>query len=322
MHQGSPIVSRSSVWLARAAEASMRLDRRLAWGITLWAWAGTIALDRFTGPQINLLFVYMIISCFAAWCLGERVGLVIGLSSVATMSIVNGFFSAFPAEGHHLPLLPTLWNTAGRLIAFTLMVLLASGLRHALDQVSWRASTDPLTGVLNRGAFIRGMTGMVAQAQRRGTALMIAYVDLDGFKAVNDGHGHASGDVVLTRFAAAAEQAIRASDMFARVGGDEFALLLGLEECGQGDVIAERLHDRLTEALERTGFPVTCSMGALVLDGRQVTTASALIDAADGLMYEVKRAGKNALRVARGDLQPVTLARSAIAPVAPRRSAG
>lgn len=295
----------------------MRLDRRSAWAITLGAWATTIAIDQVTGPQINLLFVYMIISCFAAWCLSERVGLAIGLSSVAMMSLVNGVSTAFPAQGH-LSLIATLWNTAGRMIAFTILVLLASGLRYALDQVSWRASTDPLTGLLNRGAFTRGMVGMIAQAQRQKSALMIAYVDLDGFKAVNDLHGHASGDIVLTRFAAAAAQAIRASDLFARVGGDEFALLLGLEQCAQGDIIAERLHNRLTEALADTGFDVTCSMGALVLDGRQVTTTSALIDAADGLMYEVKRSGKNALRVARGDLQPVTLARSAMVPARSR----
>jgi diguanylate cyclase (GGDEF)-like protein len=314
------MASRSSVLLARAAEASMRLDRRLAWGLTLWAWAATIAVDRWSGPQINLLVFYMIVACFAAWCLGERIGLAIGLSSVAAMSIINGFYSAFPSHGV-LPLLPTVLNTLGRGAAFTMMILLASGLRHALDQVSWRASTDPLTGLLNRGAFTRGMAGLIAQAQRRGSALMIAYLDLDGFKGVNDQHGHASGDVVLTRFAAAAEQAIRASDLFARVGGDEFALLIGLDQCAQGDIVAERLHHRLSEALADTGFPVTCSMGALVLEGRQVTTTSALIDAADGLMYEVKRAGKNALRVARGDLQPVTLARSSMMPARSRRSA-
>jgi diguanylate cyclase (GGDEF)-like protein len=314
------MASRSSVLLARAAEASMRLDRRLAWGITLWAWAATIAVDRWSGPQINLLVLYMIVSCFASWCLGERIGLSIGLASVAAMSIINGFRTAFPMHGA-LPLLPTILNTLGRGAAFVMLVMLASGLRHALDQVSWRASTDPLTGLLNRGAFTRGMAGMISQAQRRGSALMIAYLDLDGFKGVNDLHGHASGDVVLTRFAAAAEQAIRASDLFARVGGDEFALLIGLDQCAQGDIVAERLHHRLTQALVATGFPVTCSMGALVLEGRQVTTTSALIDAADGLMYEVKRAGKNALRVARGDLQPVTLARSSMVPARSRRSA-
>jgi diguanylate cyclase (GGDEF)-like protein len=306
----SPVASRSSVLLARAAEASMRLDRKVAWGLTLWAWAATIALDRWSGPQINLVFLYMIVACFASWCLGERPGLGIALTSVAAMGIINGFAAAFPGQGHSLALLPTIWNTAGRALTFTMLVLLASGLRHTLDQVSWRASVDPLTGALNRGAFSRSMAGMISLAQRRGSGLMIAYIDLDGFKGVNDVHGHAAGDVVLSRFAAAAGQAIRASDLFARVGGDEFALLIGLDQCAQGDVVAERLHSNLSEALKRTGYLVTCSMGALVLEGRQVTTTSSLIEAADGLMYEVKRSGKNALRVARGDLQPVTLASS------------
>jgi diguanylate cyclase (GGDEF)-like protein len=159
----------------------------------------------------------------------------------------------------------------------------------------------------------------VAQAQRRGDSLVVAYIDLDGFKGVNDGFGHAAGDMLLRQFAESAVGAIRAHDLFARIGGDEFIALLTVASCPQGDTAAERLHDRLSRILRDIGHDVTCSVGALVLDSRQVTLPERMIEAADELMYEVKHSGKNALRIARADLQPGALEAFIPAPLPDRR---
>ena len=295
------------------ADAATRLPRARAWAVTLAALAVALLVDEVTGPQVNLVLVYLMIACFASWCLGERVGMAIGAVSVLLTGWINGFGSAFPNEGLALPSVATAWNTCGRLLSIALLVALASGLRRALDVARWRASTDGLTGVLNKATFMRQTEALVTRTPRRAAALVIAYIDLDGFKAVNDGLGHAAGDALLCRFAAAAD-AIRGDDLFARVGGDEFMALLLVDDCAQGDIAAERLHARLTTILRNEGLGVTCSVGALILESRGLTHIDPLIDAADELMYEVKRSGKNALRIARGDLQPAARSRPRRAP--------
>ncbi len=306
MQTRPPAASRLSNLLAMLADAATRLPPMRAWAMTLAALVIAIAVDDATGPQINLVLVYLMIACFASWCLGERVGMAIGLASVLLTGWVNGFSSAFPAQGLHLPDTITAWNTIGRFLSMALLVALASGLRCALDLARWRASTDGLTGVLNKATFTRRMQDLVTRSRRQKDALVIAYIDLDGFKAVNDNLGHAAGDALLCRFADAAADAIRGDDLFARVGGDEFMALLNVGNCVQGDVAAERLHARLTAILRTEGLGVTCSIGALVVESRGVAQIDSLIDAADGLMYEVKRSGKNALRIARDDLQQVS----------------
>lgn len=298
-----PTASRLSSLFAAMAEATVRLPRSRAW-LIVCAWlAATVSLDVVTGPQVNVVILYLGIACFGSWCLGERVGLAIGAVSVVMLGEINGFALSGPSV--HVTTVALAWNMIARSLSMTIMVGLASGLRHSLDQARWSATTDSLTGVLNKAAFHRRLAGLVNTAQRRGDSLVMAYVDLDGFKGVNDGFGHAAGDQLLRTFAEQAADAIRADDLFARIGGDEFVTLMTVQTCSQGDVAAERLHARLGDILRRTGYPVTCSIGAMVVEGRAVTSPEALVEAADGLMYEVKRSGKDAMRVARLDLQPV-----------------
>jgi len=301
-----PAASHLSKLLAMLADAATRLPPARAWAMTLAALGVALAIDNVTGPQVNLVLVYLMIACFASWCLGERVGLAVGLASVVLTGWINGFNSSFPMQGLELPSAATVWNTGARILSMFLLVALASGLRRALDVARWRASTDGLTGVLNKATFLRRMKTLVSQSRSQKDAFVIAYIDLDGFKAVNDGLGHAAGDALLCRFAEAAADAIRGDDLFARVGGDEFMVLLNVDDCAQGDVAAERLHSRLTAILRSEGVGVTCSVGALVVPCHGLTQIDPLIDAADELMYEVKRSGKNALRIARDDLQQVS----------------
>lgn len=296
----------------------MRLPRSRAWAM-LGAWLSLIVLlDAVTGPQVNLVVLYLGMACFASWCLGERVGLVIGGISVIMLGYTNGF--AAPGAVSAIKPAALIWNMIGRSVSMTVMVALASGLRHSLDHARWSATTDPLTGVLNKAGFHRRLRALVSHAQRRQESLVLAYVDLDGFKGVNDGFGHAAGDTLLRDFSEQANDAIRAHDLFARIGGDEFVTLMTVPTCTLGDVAAEALHDRLSRILRDTGHAVTCSMGAMVVDAARISSPNKLIEAADGLMYEVKRAGKNALRVVRLDLQPASTLLP-IEPIPDRRQA-
>ncbi len=98
--------------------------------------------------------------------------------------------------------------------------------RARIAELETRIDVDPLTDVLNRRGFERELRRSLAYDKRYGTSAALVYVDLDGFKPVNDRHGHAAGDAVLKAVAAALTRNVRASDVVARVGGDEFAVLL------------------------------------------------------------------------------------------------
>jgi diguanylate cyclase (GGDEF)-like protein len=98
--------------------------------------------------------------------------------------------------------------------------------RARILELEARVDIDPLTETLNRRGFERELKRSVAYVKRYGTSAALIYVDLDGFKPVNDRHGHAAGDVVLKAIAATLVRQVRASDVVARIGGDEFAILL------------------------------------------------------------------------------------------------
>jgi diguanylate cyclase (GGDEF)-like protein len=98
--------------------------------------------------------------------------------------------------------------------------------RARISELEARIDIDPLTDILNRRGFERELKRSLAYVKRYGTSVALVYVDLDGFKPVNDHHGHAAGDTVLKAIAAALVRNVRASDVVARIGGDEFAVLL------------------------------------------------------------------------------------------------
>lgn len=98
--------------------------------------------------------------------------------------------------------------------------------RARIADLEARVDVDPLTDVVNRRGFERELKRSLAYVKRYGTRAALVYLDLDGFKPVNDRHGHAAGDAVLQAVADALTRSVRASDVVARVGGDEFAVLL------------------------------------------------------------------------------------------------
>jgi diguanylate cyclase (GGDEF)-like protein len=101
-----------------------------------------------------------------------------------------------------------------------------AAMRTRVAELEAHADSDPLTGVMNRRGFERELKRAAAYVQRYGGNAGLVYLDLDGFKPVNDRFGHAAGDAVLAAVAAALVESVRASDMVARIGGDEFAVLL------------------------------------------------------------------------------------------------
>lgn len=169
--------------------------------------------------------------------------------------------------------------------------------QRAEDELQRRATTDALTGLANRRAFIEAATAAMARAERSGESLSLAIVDLDHFKRVNDSHGHGVGDEVLRRFAVVAQAAVREVDLVARLGGEEFGVLL----LGGGPPDAAMPMHRMRRAMaaseiEHAGgqLRVTLSAGLATWAGPGMDLDTWLA-AADRALYAAKAGGRNAV---------------------------
>lgn len=174
-------------------------------------------------------------------------------------------------------------------------------------QLQQLASTDSLTGLSNRRAFFAGMEQILALSSRHLRPVSIMLADIDHFKEVNDTYGHQAGDAVLRHVAQLIRQTLRASDMAARVGGEEFALLL--PETGRAGAfsMADRLRRAIAEDICVHGdqpIPITISFGLACLeahDSGDAPSCDEFLRAADSALYASKRAGRN--RVSHQELR-------------------
>jgi len=301
--------------MSRLANAAADMPHVRCWLIAALALATTFVLEMNLDVRATLIMGHAIAVAIAAWCLGERAGVFVALvATVGDVTIRHVRLMAVP----HIPTMATteVWNGSTRFATLVLVVVLVTGMRTAFALERWRAAIDSLTGVLNYGAFERQATSIMEAARTDHRTVVLAVMDLDGFKQVNDRHGHSAGDRVLRDFATTAVGVIREEDLFARIGGDEFVALLVVRSIADGERVAMMVHERLTRILAASGVGVSCSMGALIMAGNEIAPGNAHVELADQLMYEVKRAGKNALRIGRP--RPIAAALDAAYP-APKK---
>lgn len=265
--------------------------RPMVWRIVVLGMAGVFALDfvmaRYgvrTGP------LYLLPICLACWRLSFRAGLCLGVVA----SILVAGLAIFVTN---IPVSAALGTLAMNVLAIGILGGIVASFRHSVEHERFLAGLDHMTGALTKPAFERRAEAMLEAAAAEGRPLLLAYLDLDGFKAINDQHGHEAGDELLKRFALAARAALRREDCFGRVGGDEFAILMPLSARDSAQAMAGRLHRRLTVTLGDTA-EVTCSMGALNVPPAGRRSLKELLREADRVMYAAKRSGKNAVQFA------------------------
>lgn len=174
--------------------------------------------------------------------------------------------------------------------------------RRAHETVLHMAQHDALTGLANRSLLRQQIDHVITHARACGQQAALAFIDLDGFKAINDSLGHEAGDLLLCEVAARLAYRVRAGDTVARLGGDEFVVLLA--DLGHGQDMAAVVH-KLQMAVAETmtichqSVRVTASVG-LSLYPDHGETAEALMRAADSAMYRVKATGKNNVQLFNG----------------------
>jgi diguanylate cyclase (GGDEF)-like protein len=177
--------------------------------------------------------------------------------------------------------------------AYAQLALEAANRREAVDKLNFLAYHDALTLLPNRALLFDRLTQALAYAQRAGTGVLVVYLDLNHFKAVNDSMGHAAGDRVLGEIAHRLAACIRDCDTASRVGGDEFVLVYTTADERDAALIEYRLLTAIGAPIDVGGATVTigASLG-MSLYPRDGSDPAALIDGADAAMYSAKLAGR------------------------------
>ncbi|QEW05839.1 diguanylate cyclase [Nitrincola iocasae] len=168
--------------------------------------------------------------------------------------------------------------------------------KAAQDKVSYLAYHDALTNLPNRTLFMDRFQQALVSVRRTQSSLALAFMDLDGFKAVNDTHGHAAGDFLLEALSEKMKACLREDDTLARLGGDEFLLLLqGQLDQQTTEQVLQRLLTTAHEPIEWKGrtLEVSVSIGACFIDGQSLKSPEDYITEADVAMYRAKKQGKN-----------------------------
>jgi len=176
--------------------------------------------------------------------------------------------------------------------------------QETLEKLAYQTEHDALTGLANRRAFDRTLDIEMERSKRAKTPLSLAIFDLDNFKSINDTYGHPKGDEVLAKFAQKLQDSTRRYDLAARLGGEEFALVMA----GSGVVKAQRLLTRLLwefreikfDKTDNSGtFSVTCSVGLTCYKGSVDISPEELLKLADDALYEAKTSGKDQVKVSK-----------------------
>lgn len=243
------------------------------------------ALEYLSGGALRVPVLYVLSCAIITLHCANRGLVMVGYITSVALQISILMQSHPPLDYAYIGNLITLVASSG------IAVSGARAARERFIKVVDESSTDALTGLGNRRALERFMKDMLHKNQDAKPVFSVVLLDLDGFKTLNDTKGHAAGDQALTLLAKALKSRVRKTDFAARVGGDEFVVVLmhtperdGRQFCGQ-------LVETLTPLMEESGLKVTASIGCKTFHTKPASTEQAL-HLADMAMYQAKSEGK------------------------------
>lgn len=278
--------------IGRLADDLESVSRERVW-LAIVVVTAAIALVDAGYPGIGFAPLYIPVICGACWSLGAREGYFVAV--IAAFLAVVPSLQSEPALSSALMVL----RVAVRIAAFLFIAATITRFRRSYDHELFHAHRDRMTGTLNKEVFHRRCAKLIEAAGHTGQTLLLIILDLDDFKAVNNREGHLAGDEVLRAFANGVSSIMRREDLIGRIGGDEFALLIRVPSIAEGQGFARDIHARLSAVLAGSPYPVTCSMGALLIPPEASRDARELMQAAAQAMYRAKHSGKNAIEIER-----------------------
>jgi diguanylate cyclase (GGDEF)-like protein len=247
----------------------------------------------------SFVLVYLAPVVIAAWWLGPTSAVLVASTAAAAFGVSTH------ALQPTLPLVMVLWESFTHLTIFVALGLTVARMHHSqerlaeatarladmVDRERLLARTDPHTGLPNFRALLEYLGSEIERSRQLRRRLVIAYVDIDDFKKVNDKHGHAAGNDLLATIAALIRDNLRSTDICARVGGDEFAVVF-IDEHADVRPVLRRLARRIAEVGSCfADAKVSASIGMATFDTAPAS-ADAALHCADQAMYAAKAAGK------------------------------
>lgn len=268
---------------------SCRAHPRFACVLALILAAMVAAADYVSGDHVPLMACYLPSVTIITWSCSASAGTAFAIIC-ATVWLIDDFLGLPGAE----LAAEELWHAGSHMIFFQIIVMTLARLKTVYDQEHQNARTDGLTELLNAKAFHERVEEEIARSQRHRATVSVAFVDCDNFKAVNDTYGHAEGDRLLRTIAHEMRESVRKFDVLARMGGDEFAILLPDTDADDANLVIRRMQEQLSAAMARNDWPVTFSIGVAVHEAPP-SCAEELIRGADKLMYAVKHEHKDGI---------------------------
>lgn len=269
----------------------MRLSKPTAVIVTVLGLLLVGLVDFVTGVELRVYPLYYFPLSLAAWHVTRRwVVAIAGLSAAAWLgsNYLGGLTFSSPAVWS--------FNVLTHGISFLVVGLLIATLKTALAHEKELSRSDSLTSLLNGRAFYEEAERIIALNRRRKRPVTFVCIDLDDFKLVNDTKGHHEGDQVLRSVAFVLKTCTRSTDLAARMGGDEFLLLLPETSPTEARLAVDRLRARLEEALSGTPGPVTASIGAVVFLTLP-DVVETMVREADRRLYAAKAQGKKRVQL-------------------------
>ena len=265
-----------------------RQSRPFLWLAVLVSTLGLGIIDYKVGPGLSLSLFYILPVALASWTLGTSEGFLVSfvcaiIGEIASLPVNQSFFS-----------LLSVWNSIERLGILMIFSLLFAEVHILLKNATHLSRTDSLTGILNRRALMEAASMELDRLARTGRPFTLLYMDLDDFKSINDIAGHEAGDFLLTKFATVLKLQLRGIDIVARMGGDEFVVILPETDDQAAGKVAPRLQSSLLAEMQKHHWSMTVSIGALTCLSAP-SSVDEMFRLADQLMYRAKKEGKNTI---------------------------
>ncbi|MGB7444126.1 MAG: GGDEF domain-containing protein [Coleofasciculaceae cyanobacterium] len=247
-------------------------------------------LDYQLTSDISLSFLYLLPVSMITWFINIQAGL-----AIAFVSAIAGLITHPITQQEPVNFWERYWDTFINFVFFSTVSYLVFKLRRAKEKEKDSARTDLITGLANKKLFFELARLEIKKSHRYRHPLTVIYIDIDDFAKINRTLGYSTGDHLIKIVAITLQDNLRETDIIARVGGDEFVILLSGNGYEAANTVISRVRRKLMEAMRDNHWPATFSIGAVTFINPP-NSVTHMIEQADHALYVVKNSGKNQLK--------------------------
>lgn len=267
-------------------------SNRQIWVSSLLLVALIAAIEYVSGYEVAITAFLLAPIALSTWYGSRDQGIFFCLLSTTVCFIFDNVSSAHAYSNPYAPFWSSYWNATNQLVLFLVITQLLTLIKNQLRIEKQLARTDRLTGVMNGRGFSEASQQLLTLAARHGRPTILAYIDLDNFRQMNEAFGHSEGDKALQVVGQVFLNSMRKTDLVGRLGGDEFAILLPETDASGARTKLGKLKNELTQKAKSHNWPIGFSIGVVSFD-MPPSSLDEAFEVADTLMHQVKKNGKN-----------------------------